>query len=211
MRTVTLDDMFSGGDVGYIDVLVTDTEGWDMQVGVGALGFLGEKRVGLYVFEIHENPLESVPLDFYIKLLNKLGYDCYWPLGSQELIGAALLNSSSPTSTSVWSATSLHRSAILRNVSAVFAFTFKVSLCKKLVDFCFLFYNEYRGWRNVMCANRLELAILNAILVSRVATTDLKVRAKGEPKVDGPFTNGHPLCGRNLRSRHPHIPFDFSL
>ena len=70
------DDGLVGSD-GFVDVLLTDTEGHDFYVADGARGLLDAGRVGLYVFEIHG---KDRPLHAHIKRLDAAGYRCFFPL-----------------------------------------------------------------------------------------------------------------------------------
>jgi len=64
----------------HIDFLSTDTEGFDYEVFSGARKFFEQKKVSVYVFEVH---LEKAPrktlLSDFLSELDMLGYDCVMP------------------------------------------------------------------------------------------------------------------------------------
>ena len=64
--------------VDRVDVLLTDTEGYDFLVADGAGPLLAAGRVGLYVWEIHRSPAGH-QLGARIAELDRWGYECFLP------------------------------------------------------------------------------------------------------------------------------------
>ena len=68
-------------DLEFIDVLLTDAEGFDFDVADGATRWLKTGKALLYVLELHANRgVNQQTLGQFIKQLESAGYVCYFPL-----------------------------------------------------------------------------------------------------------------------------------
>jgi hypothetical protein len=67
--------------VPYIDVLTTDTEGFDLNVAIGADTLLKSGRVKMYIFELHQKKMGSRAVNYrdVFGKLESYGYECYYP------------------------------------------------------------------------------------------------------------------------------------
>lgn len=81
---VTLDE-FLPPSVTFIDVLLTDTEGFDFDVLAGARErFLKLGNVGIYIFEIHRGPNKR-GVHSVVSELESYGFQCYYPVHGSKL------------------------------------------------------------------------------------------------------------------------------
>lgn len=90
-HVTTLDDELPS-EISQIDLLLTDTEGFDMNVADGATRFIDAGKVGLYIFELHFGPLKR-KLRSHVKRLARAGMACYFPVGNpafRELAGRTI-------------------------------------------------------------------------------------------------------------------------
>ena len=74
--SATLDRVMASPTTPFIDAVLIDTEGYDLEVVLGARGLIEEGRVGLFVFELHRRT--STRLDTIIfDVMAPNGYECF--------------------------------------------------------------------------------------------------------------------------------------
>lgn len=96
----TLDHELAGA-VEHVDVLLTDTEGHDYQVGAGARALLSAGRVGLYTFEAKGR---DRTLRQHVAMLEAFRYACYAPLQPLKPYAQTLLRISAAPAADCWHA-----------------------------------------------------------------------------------------------------------
>ena len=74
--------------IDYIDILMTDAEGYDYRVADGASYFLDGGRVGLYIFELWGR---NIPLRQHLERLARAGFRCYFPQSLEQHIYRAFV------------------------------------------------------------------------------------------------------------------------
>ena len=77
-------DLLLPADLDEIDVLLTDTEGFDFDVQTGASRWIKTGKVGILVFELHNGP-NKMPLSQLVKGLEEDGFSCYFPIQGNGL------------------------------------------------------------------------------------------------------------------------------
>jgi FkbM family methyltransferase len=84
VAVVSLDEFASSRGIDHIDLLKTDTEGYDLQVLAGAHGLLGRKRVDFVFVEVNFVPSDSGHSDFEA-IAALLGQHGYQPVGFYDV------------------------------------------------------------------------------------------------------------------------------
>jgi hypothetical protein len=73
------------GHLQYIDVLMTDAEGMDLHIGLGARKLFHKQKVGMYIFEVHKIKGNKLSLRGHIEWLNRRGMTCYWAIHGRNI------------------------------------------------------------------------------------------------------------------------------
>lgn len=81
--TMTTLDKLMPAELDQIDVLLTDTEGFDFDVQAGAIDrFFKTGKVGIYVLELQPgiSSIGKRKLGDFVKDMSKWGFECYFPI-----------------------------------------------------------------------------------------------------------------------------------
>lgn len=136
VNLTTLDHELDSDYVDYLDLLLIDAEGADLNILAGSQNHILSGRVGLLVFELGFHRPQYPKLSSAIQALDTAGYSCFFPLalnpGAVRRFRRKIARRFVPLSGACW------RDA----------------------------YDNAKGWHNVVCVNRKTEPELLSALVS---------------------------------------------